>query len=128
MMQARSTADIDLRPALRSGLASRTRTPCQCGHGPPYPVRSDEPPMPRVQPMPWNDHPTVGAITGTVRRRLGVSPNHPSFRVGALRTHRMTADLAHAAAARLGASAEIYLRWDDSDAERTDPAHERGLL
>ncbi|GAA4936159.1 hypothetical protein GCM10023224_16220 [Streptomonospora halophila] len=63
-----------------------------------------------------------------VRTRLGVSPNHASFRVGVLRTHLLTALAAHAAAARTGATAQVRVRWDDTDPSRTDRRHEPDLL
>jgi Glutamyl- and glutaminyl-tRNA synthetases len=71
----------------------------------------------------WPDHPAIGELADGVRTRLGVSPNHASFRVGALRTHLLTAVFAHAVAARLNTTAHVLLRCDDTDARRTDPAH-----
>ncbi|MUL43656.1 hypothetical protein FZ103_21235 [Streptomonospora sp. PA3] len=63
-----------------------------------------------------------------MRTRLGVSPNHSSFRVGVLRTHLLTALFAHAFAEHTGATAQVRVRWDDTDAARTGRKHESPLL
>lgn len=63
-----------------------------------------------------------------VRTRLGISPNHPSFRAGVLRTHLLTALFAFAVAERAGTNAQVRLRWDDTDPSRARRQHESGLL
>jgi hypothetical protein len=80
-------------------------------------------------PRPWYTHPTASkAFRGSVRTRLGVSPNHASFRAGVLRTHLLTALLAHRAARDLGVQAHVSVRWDDSDALRSREEHRGRLL
>lgn len=53
----------------------------------------------------WLHHPTVTDLAGGIRTRPGVWPNHQSMRIGVLRTHLLTAVLAHAAARYLGTTA-----------------------
>ncbi|TDQ54439.1 glutamyl/glutaminyl-tRNA synthetase [Actinorugispora endophytica] len=77
----------------------------------------------------WYTHPTVAATaSGEIRTRLGIAPNHASFRVGVLRTHLLTSLLAYTAAEFLGTSALVRIRWDDTDAARSDDAHRARLL
>ncbi|RKS10262.1 glutamyl/glutaminyl-tRNA synthetase [Nocardiopsis sp. Huas11] len=80
-------------------------------------------------PRPWFTHPTASkAFREGVRTRLGISPNHASFRVGVLRTHLLTALLAHSAARDLGVQAHVTVRWDDSDTLRSRDEHRDRLL
>lgn len=79
--------------------------------------------------QPWFTHPAlITASSEGVRTRLGISPNHASFRVGVLRTHLLTALLAHSAAQRLGVSAHVSVRWDDSDSLRSRDEHRPRLF
>lgn len=75
------------------------------------------------------DHPALAPQgTGPVRTRLGISPNHPSFRAGVLRTHLLTALFAYAVAERTGAAVQVRVRWDDTDPSRARRRHEPRLL
>ncbi len=77
----------------------------------------------------WFTHPAIATVSPeSVRTRLGVSPNHASFRVGVLRTHLLTALLAHRAAQRLGVRARVAVRWDDSDSLRSRDKYRSRLL
>ncbi|PSK85951.1 glutamyl/glutaminyl-tRNA synthetase [Murinocardiopsis flavida] len=68
----------------------------------------------------WLQHPALTPPhVSEVRTRLGISPNHPSFRIGVLRTHLLTALIAHAAAEHTGTSARVMVRWDDTDTARS---------
>jgi hypothetical protein len=79
--------------------------------------------------QPWFTHPAlITASSEGVRTRLGISPNHASFRVGVLRTHLLTALLAHSAAQRLGVRTRVAVRWDDSDSLRSCDEHRSRLL
>lgn len=79
--------------------------------------------------QPWFTHPAITAAASKgVRTRLGISPNHASFRAGVLRTHLLTALLAHSVAQRLGVSAHVSVRWDDSDSLRSRDEHRSRLL
>lgn len=80
-----------------------------------------------MPPEPWTEHVAIRHLRGPIRTRLGVSPHHPSFQVGALRTHLLTAALTHAAARSIGTVAEILLRWDDTDAARASSENEHRL-
>lgn len=81
-----------------------------------------------MPPKPWTEHPAIQRLAGPIRTRLGVSPHHSSVQVGALRTHLLTAVLAHAAAHARGTRAEILLRWDDTDRTRASRDHELALI
>jgi len=80
-----------------------------------------------MPPEPWTEHVAIRHLRGPIRTRLGVSPHHPSFQVGALRTHLLTAALAHAAARSIGTTAQVSLRWDDTDAARASSVNEHRL-
>lgn len=78
---------------------------------------------------PWFTHPAFTSIGGfPVRTRLGVAPNHVSFRAGVLRTHLATALIAHSAARQLGGRAAVFVRWDDTNRTRTGDTAVAGLL
>ncbi|GAA1858957.1 hypothetical protein [Myceligenerans crystallogenes] len=81
-----------------------------------------------MRPDPWTEHPTIQRLTGPIRTRLGISPHHASLQVGALRTHLLTAALAHAAAIARNTRAEVLLRWDDTDPARAKPDNELSLV
>lgn len=69
---------------------------------------------------PWFTHPAITHATSKeIRTRIGISPNHASFRAGVLRTHLLTALFAHSAARHLGVRAHVAVRWDDSDSRRS---------
>lgn len=77
----------------------------------------------------WLEHPAITALhTHGIRTRLGISPNYSSFRVGVLRTHLLTALLAHAAAHHLDTDVRIHVRWDDTDPCRSRGHHRAALL
>lgn len=77
----------------------------------------------------WIDHPALAACREAgVRTRLGVSPNHPSLRVGVLRTHLLTAVFAHAVGSWWQVPASVFLRWDDTNRARVNDAHKQTLL
>ncbi len=79
--------------------------------------------------QPWFMHPAITAASSEgVRTRLGISPNHASFRAGVLRTHLLTALLAHRAAQHLGVCTQVAVRWDDSDSLRSRDEHRSRLL
>lgn len=80
-----------------------------------------------MPPEPWTEHVAIRRLRGPIQTRLGVSPHHPSFQVGALRTHLLTAALAHAAARSRGTTARVLLRWDDTDAARASSENEHLL-
>lgn len=80
-----------------------------------------------MPPESWTEHVAIRHLRGPIRTRLGVSPHHPSFQVGALRTHLLTAALAHAAARSIAVTAQILLRWDDTDAARASSENEHRL-
>ena len=82
-----------------------------------------------ASPHPWFVHPAlVAASPDGIRTRLGLSPNHASFRIGVLRTHLLTALLANSAARYFGAQVHVTIRWDDSDPFRSHNAHRVPLL
>jgi glutamyl/glutaminyl-tRNA synthetase len=81
-----------------------------------------------MRPEPWTEHPAIRSLDGPVRTRLGVSPHHSSFQVGALRTHLLTAAFAHAAAQALSTAVRVMLRWDDTDHARASGENEAALL
>lgn len=77
----------------------------------------------------WRDHPALAAACAAgVCTRLGVAPNHPSFRVGVLRTHLLSAMFAHALGGHLRVPVSVYLRWDDTNRRRTGAVPTDGLL
>ncbi|NYH54035.1 hypothetical protein HNR06_003624 [Nocardiopsis arvandica] len=79
--------------------------------------------------QPWFTHPAITAASSEgVRTRLGISPNHESFRAGVLRTHLLTALLAHRAAQHLGVRTQVAVRWDDSDSLRSRDEYRSRLL
>ncbi len=79
--------------------------------------------------QPWFTHSAITATSSEgVRTRLGISSNHASFRVGVLRTHLLTALLAHSAAHHLGVRAHVAIRWDDSDGLRSRDEHRPTLV
>jgi hypothetical protein len=63
-----------------------------------------------------------------VRTRLGIAPNHVSFRAGVLRTHLVTALLACVAAEYRATTAAVFIRWDDTNQARTGTVEVDGLL
>lgn len=73
----------------------------------------------RGGPATWWDHPAVAAQGPLLRGRIGVAPNHPSFRLGVLRTHLLSSTLLATAAKRTGRAFATSVRWDDTDADRT---------
>lgn len=80
-------------------------------------------------PTPWFRHPAIlRSNSDEIRTRLGISPNHASFRAGVLRTHLLTALFAHSAAQHLGSQARVVVRWDDSDSRRSHDEHRQNLL
>lgn len=77
----------------------------------------------------WFTHPALThAGSEEIRTRLGISPNHSSFRTGVLRTHLLTALFTHSAARHLGSRAHVVVRWDDSDNRRSRDEHRQDLL
>lgn len=76
---------------------------------------------------PWAEHMAIRRLKGPIRTRLGVSPHHPSFQIGALRTHLLTAALAHATARSRRTTAQVLLRWDDTDTARASVENEHRL-
>lgn len=81
-----------------------------------------------MRPEPWTEHSAIRRLGGPIRTRLGVSPHHASLQVGALRTHLLTAALAHAAAVAQDTRAEVLLRWDDTDPTRARRDNELALV
>lgn len=78
---------------------------------------------------PWFTHPAINhAASKEIRTRIGISPNHASFRAGVLRTHLLTALFAHSAARHLGLRAHVAIRWDDSDSRRSRDEHRQHLF
>lgn len=78
---------------------------------------------------PWFTHPSIAHATSKeIRTRLGISPNHASFRAGVLRTHLLTALFAHSAARHLDFQVHVAVRWDDSDSRRSREEHRQNLL
>jgi hypothetical protein len=79
--------------------------------------------------QPWFTHPAITTASSEgVRTRLGISPNHESFRAGVLRTHLLTALLANRAAQHLGVRTRVAVRWDDSDSLRSRDEYRSRLL
>lgn len=73
---------------------------------------------------PWTQSRAIAGIQEPVVTRIGASPHHESFQLGALRTHLLTAAIAHAAACDSETAAHVRLRWDDTDTARATASHE----
>lgn len=77
----------------------------------------------------WMQHPIfLSRATDGIRTRLGIAPNHVSFRAGVFRTHLLTALFAHAAARQLSTTASVFIRLDDTDRARTGFVETSGLV
>ena len=81
-------------------------------------------PLPRRRWLQSSNDPAWSEI----RTRLGMAPNHRSFRAGVLRTHLLSALHAAVIGDELGVPARVYPRFDDTDEQRTAHVETDGLL